>query len=242
MKKILLMCSFVMGLSAVASAQCTPGPQFGNGIYPDTITNLVKGCKGVPYEQVVSVRVPKDTVAAFQGQTVTAKFNYIKIDSVQGMPAGLNYACNPSSCSFPGESDGCAIITGTTSLVGVHGLTFYLTANVKLPIIGDLDQPQVFSGYRIEIEECSTASLPLVNVVTSFDVYPNPAKGSVTVSNLSEFGGKNIHIFNTEGKVVKTIFTDKDAVTFSTEALETGIYFVKVMQNNTQETVKLVIE
>jgi hypothetical protein len=242
MKKILLVCSFIMGLSAVASAQCTPGPEFGNGIYPDTITNLVKGCKGVPYTQVVSVRVPEDTNIVYNNVPVTAKFNYIKIDSVQGMPTGLNYACNPTSCSFPGQSDGCAIITGTCNIVDTFGLTFFLMANVTISPLPAMDQPQVFTGYRIIIEDCQTTGLPMVSVVTSFDVYPNPAKGNVTVSNLSEVGGKNIHIYNTEGKVVKTIFTELDAVSFSTESLETGIYFVKVKQNNKEETVKLVIE
>jgi hypothetical protein len=53
---------------------------------------------------------------------------------------------------------------------------------------------------------------------------------------------KNIHIINAEGKTIKTISTEKESVSFSTESIKTGIYFVKVMQQGSQETVKLVIE
>jgi hypothetical protein len=77
----------------------------------------------------------------------------------------------------------------------------------------------------------------------SFNVYPNPTQGSVTISKLINDGNvKNIHIINAEGKTIKTISTEKESVSFSTESIKTGIYFVKVMQQGSQETVKLVIE
>ncbi|OJX35915.1 MAG: hypothetical protein BGO87_05435 [Flavobacteriia bacterium 40-80] len=248
MRKILLSCLFTAGFSAIAAAQCTPGPNYGNGIYPDTTTNFVRGCKNTPYEQVVSIKVPADTAITYAGTSITAHFNYIEVQGVSGLPTGFDMQCNPNNCKFLGNDVGCAVIAGTTSEVGTHNLTFSLNANLTtdpLPVVGPqtINQPYQLTSYRIIIdEECTTSTTNLTNNA-SFEVFPNPAKGLVTISNLSDDGSvKSIHIFNAEGKVVKTFFTENNSIQFLSSNFTSGIYFVKVIQKNTQETVKLIIE
>lgn len=249
MKKLLLSSFMLLGLSLAANAQCTPGPNYGNGIYPDTTTNFVRGCKNVPYEQVVSIKVPADTAITFSGINLNADFVHIKVNSVVGLPTGFSMVCNPSDSTFLGNDVGCAKISGTTSEVGTHNITFNLTARLSatVPMVGPqtINQPYTLTSYRIIIDEtCSNTTA--INTLTnnaSFDVYPNPTKGDVSISGLVNDGSiKNIHIFNAEGKVVKTLFTENEAFTFSTDQFKSGVYFVKVMQKNTQETVKLIIE
>lgn len=247
MRKILLSCLLAAGFSAIAVAQCTPGPNYGNGIYPDTTTNFVRGCKNTPYEQVVSIKVPADTTITIMSQSIVADFNYIRVDSVAGLPTGFTMACNPNNCKFLGNDVGCAAITGTTSEVGTHNLTFYLTANLtgNVPVLGPqtIDQPYNLTSYKIIIdEECTLNTTHLTNKA-SFEIFPNPAHGVVTISNLLNDGSaKSIHVFNAEGKVVKTFFTENNSIQFLSNNFTSGIYFVKVIQQNTQETVKLIIE
>lgn len=247
MKKILLSCAFLAGFTAAAIAQCTPGPNYANGVYPDSATNFVSGCKDVPYEQVISLKIPADTNVNYQGTNVTATIQSIELLSVTGLPTGFTLDCSTSNCKFNGGTTGCAVIQGTTSEVGLHNITFYLktTASVSLgPIPVPVTQNDTLDYYKILIEDCGgvgVASIVMNNA--SFDVYPNPAKGNVTISKLMNDGNvKNIHIINAEGKTIKTISTEKESVSFSTESIKAGIYFVKVIQQGSQETVKLVIE
>lgn len=251
MKKLLLSGVFLVGLASLASAQdpaCTPGTEFGNGIYPDSVTNFVKGCKGKPYEQVISILVPTDTTGDFTGVTVDAKFVNITYNSVDNLPSGLEVKTNPEDGIFLPEVPGCAVVTGITNEVGTHNPIFYLTANLKvqlapapLPPI-DLPREETIKFYKIIIEDCGSTSVIEMNKNASFSIYPNPTKGQATISNLTEAGGKNIFIYNAEGKVAKTVFTDMKEVTFSTAELKAGIYIVKVMQGNSSETVKLIVE
>ncbi len=250
MKRILLACSLIMGISAGVSAQCTPGPNFANGVYPDSATNFGSGCKDQPYEQVISLRIPTDTNVVYNGLPVTANIQTIELESVTGLPTGLTLVCGSpyADCKFPGGQEGCAVIAGTTSDVGVHNLVFYLktTASVSiqppLPAV-PVTQKDTLDYYKIIIDDCGGTSVVNADNTASFDVYPNPAKENVTISNLVNDGlDKTIQVINAEGKVIKTLHTDKNSLSISTEDIKSGIYFVKVTQKNAQETVKLVIE
>ncbi len=248
MKKVFLLALTAVFTANFASAQCTPGPNYGNGIYPDTTTNFVHGCKDQPYEQVISIKVPADTNIVYNGVSVTAHFNYIKVNSVTGLPTGLSMACNPNNCTFLGNNVGCAVISGTTSQVGTHNLVFDLTANLTtdpIPIIGaqTINQPYTLTSYRIVIDDCGPGKIDEVTTNASFKVFPNPTSGNVTIANLSEVGvAKSIHLLNVEGKVIRTYFTTENELHFSTEELTNGVYFVKVMQKNSTEIVKLIVE
>jgi hypothetical protein len=134
MKKFLLSVIALTSLSITAIAQCTPGPNYANGVYPDSATNFVSGCKDVPYEQVISFKIPKDTAVNYQGANVTATIQSIKLLNVTGLPTGFTLDCSTSNCKFLGNTTGCAVIHGTTSQVGLHNVTFYLetTASISL--------------------------------------------------------------------------------------------------------------
>lgn len=251
MRNILLTCVFAVGLTTLLNAQCTPGPEYGNGVYPDTITNFILGCKDVPYEQVISIQVPADTIidTTIMGQqlTLTAEFNYILIDEVHGLPSGYSLACNPNDCKFLGDDVGCAVITGSTSDVGTHNLTFDLVANLSgnipgLPNPMVIDHDYSLEAYKIIVEDCSQSGIMEESKNVTVSVYPNPTSDVVTLSNLSQYGVKNIHIYTSEGKAVKTFFTESESVSIETSSFPAGVYFVKVMQNGGQETIRLVIE
>lgn len=184
MKKILLTFLLAIGVNALVSAQCTPTDEYPTAIYPDTTINFVSGCADEFYEQYVFIVVPYDTVVdttIFQiPMTLYPVFNFIRIDSVVGLPAGLTIETNPADGVFLGDSQGCGAITGTTSEVGTHELTFYLTADLTADLgipFGSqhISQEQVLTGYRIIIEECEVT--PVINTCIADLTLNLPASG-----------------------------------------------------------------
>ncbi|MFQ5448097.1 MAG: hypothetical protein ACE5FF_14330, partial [Saprospiraceae bacterium] len=95
---------------ALASAQdCQPDEIYAdssNGVYPLPYDSIISPNGGInecavigqPYEFTFTV-VVGDT---FTFGAFSFPLDSISVTSVQGLPEGLNYACNPAtSCSFP---------------------------------------------------------------------------------------------------------------------------------------------
>jgi hypothetical protein len=79
-----------------------------------------------------------------------------------------------------------------------------------------------------------------------FRVYPNPAKEQINISITNQYAEKPrlISIVDILGKeVIKTQILNDDKATLSTNDLETGIYFVRIIENGVAiETQKLFIQ
>src|ERR1043165_9608424 len=96
-KKLLLSIAFVAAFGLTRSiAQCTPDiscipGSTPYGICPDSATGLAIGTVGVPYNQLVSIKVPSDpsSFGAPAGTGLTS----IEIGSVDSLAPGLTYTC-----------------------------------------------------------------------------------------------------------------------------------------------------
>lgn len=177
MKKILLSIAItvVTGVGASFAQVCTPdvscvpaGQTYG--ICPDSATGLAVGTVGVPYNQTVSMMVPPDGTDFGQPSAVIVS---IDITSVDSLAPGLTYSCAPSGCSFPGNSNGCILITGTPTVVWNKQIIVNAMANAT--IFGfPASLPQSNSQYRSVV----VAAAGIENLdLTKFDVEqnsPNP--------------------------------------------------------------------
>lgn len=127
-------------------AQCTPNPAYTNspaGVYPPPDTTgkplPTAGIVGCLYSQLFTV-IMDNTVYAISGLgdvTVTR----LDVQSVTGMPPGVNYQCAPQTCSYaPSSSPDCAQLKGAptgsgifhpvlNALVDAALLPFYLPIN-----------------------------------------------------------------------------------------------------------------
>src|ERR1051326_1740911 len=107
---------FVFTLSSFGQA-CQPDPQYTtSGVYPDSATGFDTAYVGVPYTQLVTIVIPKDT-AAFPPPFPPLNWDSTTLVSVTGLPASMSYACwnntaSANRCSWPGNTKGCAIISG----------------------------------------------------------------------------------------------------------------------------------
>lgn len=237
MQKFILLIIFSSIFSFVTLAQCTPGANYADslfGAWPDTTTNFPAGQENVSYVTDLNFKVPSDAGdidPAFMGNQIID----FTVDSVVGLPAGLDHACNIASCNYTGGSNGCAQILGVPTSTGMHDITIHITANLSffgLPV----PVPYSFSGYHIFIEPQGTANI----LETKFDnvsIYPNPAKDVIYLKELNQ-KMEAIEIQDASGKSI--ILKNSDLNELNISSLENGIYFIKIYFSDKQEAVRFV--
>lgn len=209
---------------------CQPDPLVTKpGVTPDSATNFVDGYVGVPYTQLVTVVVPKDTQALPLPFPKT-KFDSVVMKSFTGLPASLSYACNPAKCSWPGDSKGCLIITGTpgTADTGTHKLQFVINA-----YLGGSTSPlstYTLSYYRIIVHPAQSVKENGGNKLELHQNYPNPFSGKTEITFTSPVAEKlEFIVYDMLGKIKYTLpITAKrglNKLEFDSKYLSPGIYF-----------------
>lgn len=159
-QKLLLVCAFFFSYTAFFAQTCTPDPQYANedfGAWPDTVENFPPAYQNYYYEEVLNFKIPADA-----GE-IDPDFEGIEIDSfavtdVVGLPPGLAYVCNShtaSPCTFLGGSQGCAVIYGTPTDLGMYEIVIEGLGYYTLPFIGVMSEPVEFENYRIEVIACN---------------------------------------------------------------------------------------
>jgi len=226
------------------TAQCTPDLSITvPGVYPDSATGLPPGTVGVPYSEVIQVKVLTDTSQGGFPVVITS----ITITGVTGLPPGLTYSCNPSNCIFPGGSNGCILLSGTPSVAG----TFML--NVDVSVAGTVfgnplpPQSQSIDYYSITIDAASGLAPGLANV--KFELLqnkPNPAVSFTDVQFTSPVGGDfKIKVFNMIGKEVynQTIrgMAGLNTSRIETEYFTPGIYMISIEHGTDVITRRMIV-
>jgi PKD repeat protein len=165
----LLLMAFAFG----ASAQCTPDASLTTpGFYPSP-DSLPCVERGVAFDTVIQFRNFSTVNAADFGIPfpITVTVNWVRIDSIGGLPTGITYACNPSNCQIPGGSNGCINFTGTTNAAtGNYDLIVYATINADVPGFGTIEEQGTsddlgFPIFLTVINAGDPCPLPSVEVV-----------------------------------------------------------------------------
>lgn len=133
---LLLLSGLLLLAVTPASAQCVPDTTIGDsvGLYPSL---LADGVVGQPYNQVINIIFPQDTVITSGTTTLNPDFCSFRIDSVPNLPGGMSYACNTPNCVWvidhtPGVINrGCITISGTPAdTIAGDSLAVYVNASV----------------------------------------------------------------------------------------------------------------
>ena len=242
MKKTLLTLTLTI-VTIFASAQCTPDLQYvGGGIYPDTITGVADAYVDQPYDQLMTIITPSDTVVSGFPTTIDS----INLTNVTGLPPNFVYTCNPPNCSFPGGTIKCAniysTIDPTVSDIGLWPVTFECLSYVTIPFIGGTTQVFIETGYVIEVlDNLSSVIHPFNNQTFELkNPSPNPVENQAIIQFIS---GKpdNImfRIYNLLGKQVylREIRATKgtNLIDINTTAFPKGIYMYSI--NNGEKVI-----
>lgn len=94
--------------------------------------------------------------------------------------------------------------------------------------------------YKYTDNPIATNAISEIDQVASFDVYPNPTSGSMSVDfREQKYAEVEIEVLNSVGQVIqKSKYYDTDMCELQIID-EAGIYFVKVTSNNSTSTVKV---
>ncbi len=245
MKKNLLLIAFLSIFSIGAFAQCTPAVVGNAGIYPDSATNFLPAFQGQAYNQVITVKVPDDTLAL----GLDVNFNKIVLNSITGLPQGLTFACIPSNCEFPGNATNCAVINGVThDPVGEYLLTIKVTPWVTIgtdPTVIPYQQ-ETISYYKIMVNPFNSTQSLNPNAFSVSQNTPNPSDRNCDIYyTLTSKADVEIRLMNAIGKEVQKISTSGNAGTnkyeLNTAGLAQGIYFYSVFNGQTTITKRMVV-
>lgn len=185
----------ITSISVVAQITCVPDGQYtAAGVYPDTLVGLPCAETDEAYETTITVIAPVDSLydLGFPIGVINATIDSIVIQdnsappdgvSVNGLPAGINYVCNPPSCSFPGGSTGCLLLIGTPTVPGTYNIAVevdaYVQELVSIPGANPINMDKV-DQYFIVVSTATppTASIVVVNTTAT----PPLCNGSATAS------------------------------------------------------------
>ena len=144
----------------------------------------------------------------------------------------MTYQCSPSNCTFPGNSTGCAIITGTPTQVWDQPIIVKVTANVSAFGIPSAVKRDL-TGYRCIVD--AVTGIVQLNL-TKFDVgqnIPNPFNGKSEI-RFSVVNTENIDfkVYNLLGAVVySTNFKAEkgmNTITIEANSFAPGVYVYSV--------------
>jgi hypothetical protein len=246
MKKNLLLIAFLSIFSIGAFAQCTPAAVGNAGVYPDSATNFLPAYQGQAYNQLITIKVPSDTVAPIIG---TVLFDKFVLNSITGLPQGLSYSCLPSNCEFPAGATNCAVISGTTNdPVGEYVLTIKVTPWVIF-VQGTPSTPyqqEILTYYKIVVNPANSTQSLNPNTFTVSQNMPNPSDNASDIYyTLTNKADVDIRLMNAIGKEVQRIRTSGNPgvnkYELNTAGLAQGIYFYSVFNGQTTITKRMVV-
>jgi len=203
-------------LQFVPVADVAGSSSTGNTITPEVVTVAQFLAAGETYEsELIQI-----TNITFEDTGLFADFmNYNITDATNGTDVTI------ARVSF-GDEDliGANIPTGTSSVIGL-GAEFNGTYQVLPRYVADV------AGATLSIEEFST---------NGFSVYPNPAStGFVNITSANS-DAISVIVYDILGKQVINSALNNNRLNVST--LNTGVYILKISQNNATVTKKLVIK
>jgi hypothetical protein len=248
MKKLLLVVSIVSAAMSASAQSCTPGANYADsvyGVWPDTVQNFPFATVNVAYSADLNFKVPAEVTAELDptgGTLVGTPIQGFVVDSVVGLPAGMDYGCNISGCSYAGGANGCANIYGTTATTGTYDVEIFITATVLISIIPGfpptpLPQSTSFSGYRIVVGQAGTIDA----IYEPLNLKPNPASENVTLYGITpDMNISSVEVTNMEGKVVRTLNIVGSSLDINLNGLNNGVYFVVVNHAGGKETIKFI--
>lgn len=278
MKKIYLTIITIVASLASVCAQtvptCSLNPTFiaSNkiGVFPDSATNFISGMVGVPYEQNITIKVPKDTVSS----GITFCFNRFVLSTPSGivnynLPPGLMLGSSTSavangtvngspSLKFPGNANNCASIYGTPTTAGSYTLSFLVDAYATPAFGACSNTPNVNNGSMVSSQ---TLNYYIINIAPNNPTgiknmggdkmilsqnFPNPSTLTTDINFYVEGNDDaTVSVYNMIGDVVasQTIKTvvGENKVTINTSELAAGTYIYTLKYRGAKATKRMIV-
>lgn len=161
----------VNGIDTVQHVVDVSGPPTvvpdSTGFYPNCQTGLNYGQLGAYYSDTIFATVPNDTTINFPGMgLVTCTIDFMRIDSVIGLPPGMSYICYPSNQEIAGGNSGFLIFSGNAISEGTFPFTVYHAMTLTHGLLGTFVAPQ-------DSAQCELVIGQYVPCSAGFNMYPD---------------------------------------------------------------------
>lgn len=267
--KTSLLSAFALFLAYTAAAQssCTADYDFGDapfGVSPDPAIGetFAVGEVGEPYLETIHIKIPADaSELELEGVMVPpgVAIDSIALESVSftldGTPytleqMGLTIECNNNGdsvnpCTFLGNSQNCATMSGTPTTPGVFGLSINVIGYVT--VFGNVTGiPVSFDQYSYEVTgEVSVGETALYSLSLGQNI-PNPAQNAVQFPiTLERPGAVNFTVVNLLGEIVVSEQLSGHAglntFNFNVSNLQAGLYLYSIDVDGKRLTKRMVI-
>lgn len=243
---LLLVFASLLVVSTAMAQECQPDatlPDDELGVFPmpyDETENPEGGitdtaCVGAPYNFVLTTVV---------GEVFRLNNNELDLDSltikrngaVDGLPKGVDYACNPPNCSFKKESKGCIVLYGMpeagtegshklkiSGKLYVNGSPIGLNLNFPNQSIAPGDYTVVVG--KGEEAPCNKSSIDGHYIERGVSIYPNPIAESTIISSVEPI---RIDVYSALGELMLS----KNQVEYhelDTREWPSGIYYLHAL-------------
>lgn len=169
-----------------ARSQCTPDASLTvPGVYPpagstvDTAyIRLPDAAENVAYSAVIQLVVIADTtIELIPGFPIVAPIDSLRIEQVNGLPAGMSPVCDVPSCTWDGGDNGCVELMGTPAQWGDFDIEVVFRAYVNLGILGDTSGTGTMD-FKLLVTSPQNV---YEGGITHARIGPNPASGELFV-------------------------------------------------------------
>lgn len=176
-------------------AQCVPDSSITEpGFYPSG-TDLPCIRRGEAVDTAIQL-LNFDSISVAGYDVVV---NWVRIDGVSGLPAGITTSCTPGNCTFPASSYGCIGFTGSTNAQpGSYPLVINATVSVYLNGV-PFQQSGTTSdlGYDFILEVVdSNSPCPPSTVTIPGPVYACPGSGAQLSPVIDQGGGSGPYTYS----------------------------------------------
>ena len=271
MNKVLLTFLTFLPISYSFAQNCTPNPAYqdSTGVFPMPYEpdlspeGGISECAviGENYDFSFTVGVGDSITINQNGFEITLELEKITINSVSGLPVGVNVVYEPSNAVFPASSIGCAKLTGIPTMAnppGEYDLNISATISFTSPLIPDRDvnfpDPQFAPGkYTLVLlanagEMCTAVSTKeqVANKV-KMSIQPNPTQGLFNVGVTAEVSGEfNLYLVDIIGQVVQSnvvkLQQGGNSVEIDGSMLNNGLYYLVLENELGRVTQKMIIQ
>lgn len=235
----LFLFALFLGIVFQSYSQCDPDTNYKNpGIYPNPLENLDTAEVNIPYSEIMTAVIPKDTLV-FGNRIPFDSIGVIKFD---GLPYGFTWETNTLSGYWLGNSSGCLKISGMASDTqsGIYPLDIKVRA-----IISGLVNDQKVPGYYIYIKNNNTNIVSLDDDNQYIVCFNKNSQKIQLLGKSSQIELMNFTIYNLNGQNVfsKKINVSQGINSYDIDVknLVSGIYFVNLSTIYGQKTYKVFI-
>lgn len=248
-----------LGFSIDSNAQCTPDTSY-TAIITNPPASTVDGdtvwlpmVTGPGYSSTFYLNIPEEV--DYDGNTVTV--NSFKLESLTGLPSGLDKQCSAgSNCDYTGGQFGCIEIFGDVDNTVLNGETYILdiqfSANVSVsgfPVALDNAAVNDIIGttFVFAIQTGGTVGVEELGFSSEVSLFPNPTQGNATLAfDSKKAGDLTISILDAQGRMINWFNTNTveggNSIDLNTNNYASGVYQVVLSNSNGSHLTKLIVE